>query len=124
MGARKLFPERKCTIIFQPHLFSRTKDFAKEFAESLDQADEVLLLPIYPARELPMEGISSNSILKLMKNHNARVLSKEDILQYLKVGISKTSNESNSGNLLITAGAGDIDQIIQPIKEIMSKTIS
>ena len=59
-----------------------------------------------------------------MKNHNARVLSKEDILQYLKVGISKTSNESNSGNLLITAGAGDIDQIIQPIKEIMSKTIS
>lgn len=123
-GAKKLFPEMKCTIIFQPHLFSRTKDFAKEFAESLDQADEVLLLPIYPARELPVEGVSSNSILKLMKNQNAKVLSKKDVLQYLQDGFRKTVDKGDSGNLLITAGAGDIDQIVQPIKEIMLKTIS
>jgi UDP-N-acetylmuramate--alanine ligase len=123
-GAKKLFPERKCTIIFQPHLFSRTRDFAKEFAESLDQADEVLLLPIYPARELPMESVSSNSILKLMKNQNAKVFSKEEVLQYLQGGFRKTVDKNNSRNLLITAGAGDIDQMVQPIRETMLKTFS
>jgi UDP-N-acetylmuramate--alanine ligase len=108
-GAKKLFPDKKCTIIFQPHLFSRTKDFADGFAESLDGADEIILLPIYPARELPMEGVSSEMILNKMKNTNKKVLHKTEILDWIK---------NNNTELLITAGAGDIDTLVEPIKKI------
>jgi UDP-N-acetylmuramate--alanine ligase len=80
-SAKSLFSFKKCTVIFQPHLFSRTRDLAKEFAESLDLADRVLLLPIYPARELPIEGVSSEMILKEMKNENAAVISKDALLK-------------------------------------------
>ncbi len=83
-SAKSLFSFKKCTIIFQPHLFSRTKDLAKEFAKSLDLADRILLLPIYPARELPMEGVTSELILDKMENENAPVVSKEELLKYLK----------------------------------------
>jgi len=122
-SAKSLFNNRKCTIIFQPHLFSRTKDFAKEFAESLDMADEVLLLPVYPARELPMEGVTSELILKKMRNENASVVTKEELIIYLEGNYLKTVNESLHGQLLITAGAGNIDQLIEPIKEILLNTI-
>jgi UDP-N-acetylmuramate--alanine ligase len=117
-GARGLFGNMKCTVIFQPHLFTRTRDLATEFAEVLDMADEVVLLPIYPARELPIEGITSNTILDKMKNPNKQVLSKEQLLQWVK---DKKSASTKSGNgwLLIAAGAGDIDTLIQPIKEII-----
>src|SRR5206468_2682508 len=67
-SAKSLFGGTRCTIAFQPHLYSRTRDLAPEFAESLDLADEVILLPIYPARELPIEGVSSELILEQMKN--------------------------------------------------------
>lgn len=122
-GAKSLFPGKKCTVIFQPHLFSRTKDFADDFAESLDQADEILLLPIYPARELPMEGVTSNLILDKMKNKNVIVISKEELLQYINNGYLKTIQVEARGNILITAGAGDIDQLVQPIKEILLNNI-
>ena len=122
-GAKNLFSGKKCTIIFQPHLFSRTKDLAIEFAESLDQADEILLLPIYPARELPMEGVTSNLIQHKMKNKNAIVVSKEELLQYIDTSYLKSVQNNANGNLLITAGAGDIDQVVQPIKEILLKNI-
>ncbi len=115
-GAKNLFDDRKCTIIFQPHLFSRTKDFAKEFAENLDQADEILLLPIYPARELPIAGVSSDLILDCMKNRNVRTVSKEQLITYLKENYIKAGDQKR---LLITAGAGDIDQLIEPIKQIL-----
>lgn len=115
-GAKNLFGDRKCTIVFQPHLFSRTKDFAKEFAESLDQADEILLLPIYPARELPVAGVSSDLILNCMKNKKARTVTKEQLITYLNEDYIK-AGEGN--RLLITAGAGDIDQLIEPIKEVL-----
>ncbi len=82
-GAKKLFSDKKCTVVFQPHLFSRTKDHADGFAEVLDIADEVILLPIYPARELPMEGVNSEMILQRMKNENQNVLSKEDLLKHI-----------------------------------------
>ena len=118
-SAKSLFSKRKCTIIFQPHLFSRTRDFAKGFAESLDMADEILLLPIYPARELPMEGVSSELILHEMKNDNARVISKEELLKFLKNDFLKSIEKNRSEELLITAGAGDIDQLIEPIKNIL-----
>ena len=114
-----LFSKRKCTVIFQPHLFSRTKDFSKEFAEALDLADEVLLLPIYPARELPIEGVNSELILNKMEHKNAAVLSKEQLLEYLGGTYLETVRKSPYGQLLITAGAGNIDQLVNPIKEII-----
>jgi UDP-N-acetylmuramate--alanine ligase len=118
-SAKSLFSFKKCTIIFQPHLFSRTKDLAKEFAQSLDLADRILLLPIYPARELPMEGVSSELIFDQMENENATVVSKEELLKYLQGDYLKLVHESSFGEVLITAGAGDIDQLVEPIKKIL-----
>ena len=119
-GAKALFSGKKCTVIFQPHLFSRTKDLAGGFAESLDLADEILLLPIYPARELPIEGVSSNTILSRMKNENKRIVSKEELIKRIQEkfvpGLMPGLTE-----VLITAGAGDIDTLVQPIKEILQK---
>jgi UDP-N-acetylmuramate--alanine ligase len=113
-GAKGLFPGKKCTVIFQPHLYSRTRDFADGFAEVLDLADEVILLPIYPARELPMEGVSSEMILHKMKNKNKRLLDKAELMDWIK---------NNKTELLITAGAGDIDTLVEPVKFILnSKT--
>ena len=109
-GAKKLFPAKKCTVIFQPHLYSRTRDLADGFAETLDLADEVILLPIYPARELPVEGVESEMILNRMKISNKRVLNKTDLLNWIK---------DNRTELLITAGAGDIDTLVEPVKEII-----
>jgi UDP-N-acetylmuramate--alanine ligase len=117
-GAKGLFGNMKCTLIFQPHLFTRTRDLATEFAEVLDMADEVVLLPIYPARELPIEGVTSYTILDKMKNPNKRVLSKEQVLQWVREE-KGASTKSGNGWLLITAGAGDIDTLVQPIKEII-----
>ncbi|MBK6380654.1 MAG: UDP-N-acetylmuramate--L-alanine ligase [Chitinophagaceae bacterium] len=110
-GAKDLFPEVKCTVIFQPHLYSRTNDFADGFAETLDLADEVILLPIYPARELPMEGVNSEMVLNKMKINNKQVLSKEAVLEWVR---------DNKIELLITAGAGDIDTLVEPIKKILN----
>jgi UDP-N-acetylmuramate--alanine ligase len=118
-SVKSLFSFKKCTIIFQPHLFSRTKDLTKEFAESLDLADRILLLPIYPARELPVEGVSSKLILAQMENKNAAVVSKEEVLSYLQNDYLKLVKESSFGEVLITAGAGDIDKLVGPIKKII-----
>jgi len=111
-GARGLFPDKKCTVVFQPHLFTRTRDLADGFADSLDTADEVILLPIYPARELPIAGVESEMIIKRMKNKNCRVLEKEDLLKWIA---------ENKPSFLITAGAGDIDQMVLPVSEILNK---
>jgi UDP-N-acetylmuramate--alanine ligase len=111
-GAKALFSDRKCSVIFQPHLYSRTRDLADEFASVLDLADEVILLPIYPARELPIEGVSSEMILDKMKNKNKQVVSKEVLIKTL---------EEKSPELLITAGAGDIDTLTGPIKLLFEK---
>lgn len=111
-GAKNLFPGKKCTVVFQPHLYSRTRDLADGFAETLDLADEVILLPIYPARELPMEGVTSELILGKMKNKNKQVLGKEAMLDWMR---------KNKTELLITAGAGDIDTLVEPIKQILNK---
>lgn len=114
-GARKLFPDKKCTVIFQPHLYTRTRDFADGFAESLDLADEVILLPIYPARELPIAGVSSEMILEKMKNKNKSVLSKQALPDRIR---------DNKKGLLITAGAGDIDTLVEPIKKIITQNLT
>ena len=109
-GAKELFPGKKCTVVFQPHLFSRTKDFADGFAEVLSLADEVILLPIYPAREKPVEGVNSEMILNKMTSDNKRVLNREALLDWIK---------NNKQELLITAGAGDIDNLVEPIKKYL-----
>jgi UDP-N-acetylmuramate--alanine ligase len=105
-SVRVLYQRRKITVIFQPHLFSRTRDFLDGFAQSLDAADEVILLPIYPARELPIEGVTSESILEKMKLENKVVCEKENLLAYLA---------ENRPDVLLTVGAGDIDKEIPKI---------
>jgi len=106
-SAMRLFSKMKCVVVFQPHLFSRTRDFAEEFANSLDLADEVILLDIYPAREEPIDGVTAE-LIKNRMNTPCTILNKEGLLEWTK----KAPVE-----LLITAGAGDIDQLILPIKE-------
>ena len=117
-SAKELFPQKKCTVIFQPHLFSRTKDLADGFAEVLSLADETILLPIYPARELPMEGVTSELIVSKMKSSNVKILDKDQLLEYLRM-LKGSSLEEFKNALIITVGAGDIDALVQPIKSIM-----
>lgn len=109
--ARELFGDKKITVIFQPHLFSRTKDFMAEFAESLEFADEVILLPIYPARESPIEGINSQTLLNRVRVANKALWEKEDFAECLK---------SLRTDVLITLGAGDIDRLVEPVKKFFA----
>ncbi len=111
-GVKSIFPGEKIVLVFQPHLFSRTKDLADEFATSLDMADEVILLPIYPARELPMEGVTSELLLHKMSVPQKQVLQKEEMKQW----ISK-----HQPKLVVMAGAGDIDALVNPVKELLEK---
>jgi UDP-N-acetylmuramate--alanine ligase len=115
-SVKMLYPGKQSVVIFQPHLFSRTKDLADGFAEVLDEADEVILLPIYPARELPVEGVSSEMILRRMKKGNKQVMEKEALLAWLTENRPSISGKK----ILVTAGAGDIDQLIRPIHNILS----
>jgi UDP-N-acetylmuramate--alanine ligase len=108
-GVKSLF-KQKLVLIFQPHLYTRTQDLAEGFAESLDLADEVILLPIYPARELPIEGVESELILNKMAITNKQVLRKDELTTWVK---------ANRPALLVMAGAGDIDTLIKPVKEIL-----
>lgn len=109
-SVRELYPELKCTIVFQPHLFTRTLDFAKEFAQVLSKADEVFLLPIYPAREAPINDVTSELIAKEITGVDKQVIEKEDLLKKL---------QTNKPALLLIAGAGDIDTMVDTIKNIM-----
>jgi UDP-N-acetylmuramate--alanine ligase len=109
-SVRGLFPGKKITILFQPHLFSRTRDFAEGFALSLGLADEVGLLPIYPARELPIPGVTSDIIGNAIEN--VTMLEKDEVVQW----ISGRKNE-----VFVTAGAGDIDALVPMIKEVLMK---
>ena len=110
-SVRKLYPDKKITAIFQPHLYSRTKDFYREFAHSLGLADEVILLDIYPAREKPIPGINSNLIAKRIKVPCE--LTNEDHLVALLGG--------KELEVVLTIGAGDIDQLVEPIKNQLLK---
>lgn len=110
-SAKAIYPDKKLTVVFQPHLFSRTRDFVVEFAESLSLADEVLLLDIYPARELPIEGISSQIIFDKIKIENKQLCRKAQITDIIQNG---------DYEVIATVGAGDIDQLIDPIKNILT----
>ena len=109
-GVKSIFEKEKIVLVFQPHLFSRTKDLADEFALSLDMADEVILLPIYPARELPMVGITSELLLNKMTIAKRQVLGKDQMREWI--------NE-NQPRLIVMAGAGDIDALVQPVKMLL-----
>lgn len=104
---KRLFPDKKLTAIFQPHLYTRTRDFADGFAEALDLVDELIMLDIYPARELPIEGVNSDMILSRMELLNKRKCGKQEAVELVK---------SEKPELLLTVGAGDIDQMVQPLK--------
>jgi UDP-N-acetylmuramate--alanine ligase len=107
-AARELYPGKKITGVFQPHLFSRTRDLAEGFAESLARLDELILLDIYPARELPINGVTSESLLSKIKMKNKMVCSKEGLIEELV---------KRNLEVLITIGAGDIDQLVEPIEK-------
>jgi UDP-N-acetylmuramate--alanine ligase len=109
-SVRQMYPGKKLTVIFQPHLFSRTKDFAQEFSEVLSLADQLIVMDIYPARELPMEGVDANLILNQVSIANKQAASKENLMEKLAI---------MDIELLLTVGAGDIDTMVKPIQELV-----
>jgi len=112
-SVKQLFPGKKTLGIFQPHLFTRTRDFAEGFAHSLDLLDEVILMDIYPAREKPIENISSKTIADLMKNQNVIILNEiSQIIDYIR---------QKNVEVLLTLGAGNIDKLIKPLTDEFSK---
>ena len=110
-SVREIYPKHKLTAIFQPHLFSRTKDLAKEFAQQLSIADEVVLLDIYPAREQPVEGVTSELIYNQLTSFEKSLVKKEDLVDFVK---------GKHFEVLVTIGAGDIDKYVAPIKEVLA----
>lgn len=113
-AAKQLYPDKQVTGIFQPHLFSRTRDFADGFAESLDLLDVCVLLDIYPAREKPIEGINSQMLLDKMKSTNKFLVKKENVIEFLK---------THPPQVVMTLGAGDIDALILPIEDLLKEKL-
>jgi UDP-N-acetylmuramate--alanine ligase len=110
-AVRSLYPHKKLSVIFQPHLFSRTRDFANDFAKVLNTVDELFLLDIYPARELPIEGIDSKMLASKMDVHKVTLCGKQECLEIIT---------NQKPELLLTVGAGDIDTLVSPLKNILS----
>ena len=108
---RKAYPSAKLTAVFQPHLYTRTRDFAPEFAEALSLADKVILLDIYPARELPIPGVTSEIIFKDIKSEKV-LLRREELMGYLT---------DEPVEVLATLGAGDIDRFVSEIAQMLEK---
>ena len=110
-GVRSIFPNEKMVLVFQPHLYSRTQDQCDGFVATLDQADEVILLPIYPARELPIPGVTSDMLLDKMKLQHKRLMTKEELMDWAATTQDK---------LIVMAGAGDIDACITKVQAILN----
>ena len=110
LAARNVFPHKELTVVFQPHLFTRTRDFMDGFAESLSLADRVILLDIYPARELPIEGVTSAALLKKITAKEKMLTTKEELLKKIK---------DIDPELVMTVGAGDIDRFVPQIEEML-----
>lgn len=113
-AVRELYPNQKVLAVFQPHLFSRTRDFADDFAKSLSAFDEVLLLDIYPARELPMEGITSKWLMDKMTNDNKKLVLKNDLIPTIL---------ASDATVIVTIGAGDIGELVPTIKKALNETL-
>lgn len=112
-SVKKIYPNKKILGIFQPHLFSRTKDFADEFANSLDVLDDIILLPIYPAREKPIEGITSEIILHKINSGSKKICSKSELIESVR---------NSTFDIILTMGAGDIDKLVLPLKEFLTES--
>lgn len=111
LSMKKLYPEKKLTVVFQPHLFTRTRDFIDGFAEVLGLADELLLMEIYPARELPIAGVTSSWLLEKVNLADKRVVQPAELLDIVA---------AERPELLVTVGAGDIDRMIKPLKKLLT----
>ncbi len=111
-SVRLLYPDKEITGVFQPHLFSRTRDFFDGFVRELSRLDELILLPIYPARELPIEGVSSDALLEQITAKRKMIVSKDKVVDFLA---------SRTSGVYLTIGAGDIDRIIPQLKEVLSR---
>lgn len=111
-AVRALYPDKQITAIFQPHLYTRTRDFADAFAESLSMPDRIILLDIYPARELPIEGVSSAMLLDKITIGDKQLSTKEGVLELI---------DRLEPGLLLTMGAGNIDRLVEPITELLNK---
>ena len=109
-SVRKLYPGKKLSVIFQPHLYTRTRDFATEFAEALSEADQVIMPEIYPARELPIDGVSTHTILDNVKSREKSYCERKDLLNLIK---------NSNFEILMTLGAADIDKMLPEIKEAL-----
>lgn len=114
-AARQLYPKRKITGVFQPHLYTRTRDFAEGFAEALDMLDEAILLDIYPAREEPIPGIESKIIFDHMKKANRTLVNKDNLMATLS---------ARDLDVLLTLGAGDIDTFVNPIRQLLTEQLA
>ena len=106
-----MYPSKKSLAVFQPHLFSRTKDFIDEFAESLSRFDEIILLEIYPARELPVEGVNSSWLLGKISNDNKKLVTKEELVSEI---------QKSDAEVILTLGAGDIGEEVKHLKKDLS----
>ena len=113
-AVKELYPNEKVLAIFQPHLFSRTRDFIDGFAESLSKFDEVILLDIYPARELPIEGVNSNWLLEKVTNNNKKLVAKSELISVIL---------SSDAKVIVTIGAGDIGELVKPIKQALYEKV-
>jgi UDP-N-acetylmuramate--alanine ligase len=113
-AVRELYPSKKAVAIFQPHLFSRTSDFADDFAKSLAAFDEIILLDIYPARELPMPGITSQWLLEKINNSAKKLVSKEMVIPTIL---------QSEATVIVTIGAGDIGELVPSIKKALHETL-
>ena len=109
---RDIFPGRRITAIFQPHLYTRTRDFAAEFAKALSAVDKLILLDIYPAREEPIPGVTSEIIFERVTAPEKVLLTKEELMDYLR---------SEAIDVLVTFGAGNIDRFVEPITELLQQ---
>ncbi len=113
-AVRELYPNKKVLAVFQPHLFSRTRDFGDDFAKSLSKFDEVILMDVYPARELPIEGITSNWLLSKMDNQQKKIVQKEEVINAIL---------ESKAPVIVTIGAGDIGEMVVSIKKALNETI-
>src|SRR5690606_1476852 len=113
-AVKELYPDKKNLAVFQPHLFSRTKDFMDDFAQSLSQFDEVILLDIYPARELPIEGITSDVLLQKITNPNKKLVTKQDMEKEISC---------SDAQVVTIIGAGDIGEMVMPLTKFLTEKV-
>ena len=112
---KELYPQKKILAIFQPHLFSRTRDFVDDFAESLGKFDELILLDIYPAREIPLDGITSNWLLDKVNLDHKKIVSKGLLIENIL---------ESSATVIVMMGAGDIGELVNTVRDnLLNKVV-